>query len=112
MAIIILIILIFSPYFIPLLYGEEYLGSVAPLRVLTVYLLCFSTSVFLSSFLDYQGKAKKRAINLIIAIILNILLNLLLIPKYGATGSAFATSVSYLPYIFFNWLEVNRTFKD
>ena len=101
-------ILSFSWYFIPLIFGIEYRASVLPLRILTVYLLCFSFSIFLGSFLDYQGLAKKRAINLFIATILNITLNFILIPHFGAVGAATATSVSYLPYIVLNWLEVRR----
>ena len=101
-------ILSFSWYFIPLIFGIEYRASVLPLRILTVYLLCFSFSIFLGSFLDYQGLAKKRAINLFIATILNITLNFILIPHFGAVGAATATSVSYLPYIVLNWLEVRK----
>jgi O-antigen/teichoic acid export membrane protein len=67
-------------------------------------------SIILSSFLDYIGKAKKRAYNISVTIILNIGLNIILIPRYGATGAAIATSVSYLPYVILNWLEVRKIF--
>lgn len=103
-----LLILTTSWFFIPLIFGLEYLASVVPLMILVLYLLQFSYSIFLSSLLDYQGKAAKRAINLSITLVFNILLNIILIPRYGATGAAIGTSVSYIPYVFLNWLEVRK----
>lgn len=103
-----LLILGTSWLFIPLIYGEIYKASIIPLMILVVYLLLFSYSIFLSIFLDYQGKAQKRAVNLSIAIALNILLNYILIPRFGAIGAAIGTSVSYIPYVYLNWLEVRR----
>jgi O-antigen/teichoic acid export membrane protein len=102
------LLIFFSWFFIPLFYGKNYAGSVLPLQLLTPYLVMFSYSIFLSSFLDYRGLAKKRAINLSIAIILNIVLNFILIPQYGASGAAIATSISYAPYVFLNWIEVKK----
>ncbi|KGK98394.1 hypothetical protein LI82_11880 [Methanococcoides methylutens] len=106
-----LVIIFLSWYFIPLIFGIEYLGSVLPLQLLTVYLISYSFSIFLSTFLDYQGLAKKRAFNLLICVILNIGLNYLLIPLYGAIGAATATSISYLPYVCLNWIEVRKFLK-
>lgn len=106
-----LLILATSWFFIPLLFGEEYSSSVAPLMVLVLYLTLFSFSIFISSLLDYQGKAKKRAITLTLTIVLNIIFNIILIPRYGAIGAAVGTSVSYSPYVLLNWLEVNKIFE-
>jgi len=105
---IIIFLFIFSPYFIPFLYGTEYSASVLLLRILLPYLFFYSFSILLSGFLDYVGKAKKRAINLSVTMIINIVLNYLLIPKYGAVGAALATTISYLPYIVLNWFEVRK----
>lgn len=98
-------------FFIPLIFGKEYADSVLPLVILVPYLILFSYSIFLSSFLDYRGKAKKRAINLIIAVLINLGLNIALIPRYGAVGAALATSVSYVPYMMLNCIEVRKTLK-
>ncbi|MEA2020130.1 MAG: flippase [Patescibacteria group bacterium] len=95
-------------YFIPLIFGADYSKSTTILILLTPYMLLSSYSVFLSSLLDYQGLANKRAANLSIAAVLNLALNLLLIPSYGAGGAAVATSASYIPYVFLNWREVKK----
>lgn len=104
-------ILFLAPFFIPFFFGKQYLPSILPMQILTVYLISFSFSVFLSSFLDYIGQAKKRAVNLSFSVILNILLNIALIPKFGGAGAAIATSVSYLPYVVLNWLEVKKALE-
>jgi O-antigen/teichoic acid export membrane protein len=108
--VIILGILFLSPFFIPLIFGLEYANSVLPLQILCIYLFFYATSIILSSFLDYTGKAKIRAYNICITIVLNIVLNVILIPKYGAVGAAIATTISYMPYIVLNWIEVRRSF--
>lgn len=105
---IVLSILFFSGYFIPLIFGEKYSASVLPLQILTVYLLCTSFSKPLSQFLTYRGIAVNRVIYTSGVIILNIILNMLLIPQYGAVGAAIATSVAFIPLVLLNWLEVKR----
>jgi len=110
-AIIAIGIVFLSRIFVPLIFGVEYNSSVLPLQILTVYSVGSSFSILLSSFLDYQGLAKKRAINLSVCMVLNIVLNLILIPEYGAVGAATATSISYLPYIFLNWIEVRNVLR-
>lgn len=102
------IILSTSWFIIPFIFGSEYTRSAISLMLLVPYLLFFSYSVFLSSFMDYQGKAVKRAVNLSVAILLNIGLNYILIPRYGAVGAAITTSIAYIPYLVLNWLEVKR----
>ncbi len=106
-----LVLIFSSPYFIPILFGKEYELSVLPLQILTIYLFGYSVSVILSTFLDYIGKAKIRAINILLTIVINIILNIILIPRYGAIGAAIATSSSYLPYVVINYFEVRRILK-
>ena len=104
-------ILLFSPFFVPMIFGNEYCASVLPLQILTVYSVVFSYSILLGNFLDYQGLANKRAVFLTISVIINIIINAILIPEYGAVGAAIATSISYFPYIILNWIEVKRFLK-
>ena len=111
-SVIAFIILFLSPFFIPLIFGSQYSLSVLPLQILTVYLVAYSFSIFLSSFLNYQGLAKKRAINLSFSMFLNIVLNFALIPTYGAIGAAISTSISYLPYVFLNWRETKKVLEN
>lgn len=101
-------LLVFSGYFIPLIFGEEYSAAVLPLQILTIYLLCTSFSKPLGQFLNYRGMAARRVVYTSGAVLLDIILNLLLIPQYGAVGAAAATSVAFIPLVLLNWLEVKR----
>ena len=105
------IILVFSGIFVPFIFGKEYIGSILPLKILTVFLVCSPFLVLFGTFLNYQGLAWRRAVNLSLSTALNIALNFVLIPKYGAIGAALATAVSYLPYTILNGLEVRKRFK-
>lgn len=107
---IVLALFLLSPTLIPLLFGTEYVEAVLPLRILSIYVFFMAMSVILSSFLDYVGKARVRAYNITATIVLNVILNIILIPEYGAAGAAVATSVSYLPYVALNWIEVRKAF--
>ncbi|KUK77842.1 MAG: Polysaccharide biosynthesis protein [candidate division WS6 bacterium 34_10] len=105
------LILIFgSGFIINLLYGESYIEAVKSVQYLVPYTLMYSVAILLSGFLDYVGKANRRAINLTIALILNVLLNFFLIPKMGAEGAALATSIAYSPYFILNMIEVIKYF--
>lgn len=79
-----------------LLYGVEYLPSVAPLRVLTWCTVCsylgvarnlWVVSLERQSYLKYVYMASAA---------LNVLLNFLLIPFWGATGAALASLLAQL----------------
>lgn len=110
-GLITLVILSLSWWFMPAIYGEDYVESAKPLMLLTPYLVMFSYSVFLSLLLDYRGKAKRRAVNLSVTMVINVVLNYLLIPKYGVNGAALATSISYIPYFVLNLVEVKRELR-
>jgi len=97
-------------FLVPLIYGEAYRASILPLYLLIPYLVMFSFSIFISTFLDYRGLAMKRALNLAVTIALNVVLNLVLIPRYGGPGAAVATSVCCVPYLALNWIEVRKAF--
>jgi len=103
-------ILVFADPIVPYIFGDEYIRAVLPTQILTVYLVLSGSGIIVNQFLDYQGLARKRAKYIIVSIFINVLLNFLLIPRYGATGAAIATSVSYFPYVILNFVEAQKAF--
>lgn len=77
-------------------FGEEYLEGkyVLIILVLTQFFNVLVGAV--GQLLSMSGKEKILLRNNIILIFLNIILNLILIPKFGMTGAAIATSISIL----------------
>lgn len=80
---------------IQVLYGSKYLAS-AP--ILTIYIWA-GVSVFLgvasSQYLVTENLTKISFLRTFVGMLSNVVLNLLLIPKFGIIGSAYATLISY-----------------
>lgn len=81
--------------FVPIYYGEGFTDAVTPLLLLLPGALGFA--VARPIFAIGQGKGQLRT--LIVATgtasLINLCMNALLIPRYGMTGAAIATSVGY-----------------
>jgi len=91
---------IFSSDIINILYGSEF-RSAAP--VLTIYIWA-GVAVFLgvasSQYLITENFTKLSFFRTLIGMVFNVILNLLLIPKYGIIGAAYATLISYSVVVF------------
>lgn len=87
---------VLAPYVIRILYGQAYIGSVNPLRVITWY-VAFS---YLGSARDVwmvcENKQKYSRYMYMIASVANIFINYALIPVWGATGAAFASLITQI----------------
>ncbi|UHH26569.1 lipopolysaccharide biosynthesis protein [Halobacterium noricense] len=94
--------------FIPLYYGEEFKASINPLLLLLPGVVGFALARPI--FAIGQGKGSFRGLIFATgaAALLNLGLNLLLIPQYGVSGAATATSVSYGLMIVFHVLAARR----
>lgn len=91
-----LVITLVSKPAIELLYGEAYVGAIAPLRVITWYTAFSYLGVSRNAWLVCEGKQKYLKFLYFSAAIINILLNAILIPFYGATGAAVASLVTQM----------------
>lgn len=91
-----LIITIFAPLIIKILYGEAYLGSIAPLRIITWYVAFSYLGVARDVWLVCENKQKYSTYIYIFAVVANIGLNALLIPKFGTSGAAFASLITQI----------------
>ena len=91
---------IFSRDIINIIFGNEF-QSAAP--VLTIYVWA-GVAVFLgvasSQYLITENFTKLSFFRTFIGMIFNVILNLVLIPKYGIIGAAYATLISYSVVVF------------
>ncbi|MEK6953187.1 MAG: flippase [Nanoarchaeota archaeon] len=92
---VLILMLLFPGFFINLLFGKEYLEGTSALIFLSVGFFIFSLSYPSMQLLRMIKETKWYLINLVITIPTNVILNLFLIPKYGITGAAIATTISY-----------------
>lgn len=82
---------LFSGIIIKILYGEEYLPSIVPLRIITWYTAFSYLGVARNAWIVCEEKQKYLKWVYGAAALSNLLLNLILIPCFGASGAAAAS---------------------
>ncbi len=96
---------------IELLYGHAFLASTVMAGPLLFAIpLDFVTSVLLTVLIawDHPGRAIAATGTALAA---NVLLNIFLIPRYGALGAAYATPLSYVPFLLTLIWQLRRASK-
>ncbi len=96
---------LFSSPLMQLIFGGEYLPAAPILRVYIWSGIGLFLGTAISQYLTSEDRLKFIFILSLITMVANILLNLILIPRIGLTGAAWATAISYLlgPIILFTW---------
>lgn len=90
-----LFIAIFAHLIIYILFGNAYIGAVTTLRIYIWAGIAVSIGSTLLYYLIAENLTRINAIATAIGALVNIIINLLLIPKYGINGAAFASFISY-----------------
>lgn len=93
-AIVSLFFLFFGKWVVNLLYGEDYVPAVAPLRIITWYTAFSYLGVARNAWIVCENKQKYLKYIYISAAVSNVLLNIVFIPLYGATGAAIASLIA------------------
>ena len=101
-----IIITIFAPLGIRILYGKDYLPATVPLRIVTWYTAFSYLGVARNAWIVCEGKQKYLKYMYVLAAAINICLNLIMIPIMGTAGAALASLITQvftsiiLPYCF------------
>ncbi len=85
-----------APPAIRWMYGAAFAGSAEPFQLLLPGVCATAVSAVLGAFLSGAGRLWVTAGAGLAAWSLNVALNLVLIPRYGASGAAVASSVTYI----------------
>jgi O-antigen/teichoic acid export membrane protein len=80
---------------IQFLFGGRFLYSVKPLMILLPGIVAFSVCKVLANDLAGRGRPEFNGFAALLSLSINIPLNLLLIPSWGISGAAFASTVAY-----------------
>lgn len=91
-----IIFTIFGKLIIQILFGEAYLPTVTPLRIITWYTAFSYLGVARNAWVVCKDKQRYLKYLYCSSAILNVILNLIFIPKYGAVGAAFASLISQI----------------
>lgn len=93
-------ICIIAPLFISILYGEEYLPAVDSLRIVVWYVAFSYLGVARNVWIVCEKKQKYLKYLYFGSAMSNVVLNFLLIPKFGASGAAFASLFTQISTVF------------
>lgn len=99
-----------APRFIPILYDVQFLGAVMPLTILPWVLLPIFIDFPVGSLLNATNRAHLKTAAMGAAMVVNAVMNVLLVPKYGPVGAAWAGVGSFsfllLAGLSFAWREL------
>lgn len=93
-------ITIIAPIFITILYGEEYLSAVAPLRIVVWYVAFSYLGVARDSWVVCEEKQKYLKYLYLGSALVNVVLNFILIPIIGVCGASLASLLTQISTIF------------
>lgn len=91
-----LLFFIFGDTVVWVLYGEDYMPAVAPLRMVTWYTAFSYLGVARNAWIVCNDKQKYLKYIYVVSALTNVCLNYIFIPKWGATGAAFASLVTQI----------------
>jgi len=104
--------------FLPIILGSRFEGASNPMLLLTPGIFALGVSRIISNSIAAMGRPGLNTIFGMVGVVINILANAILIPKYGASGAAFATSISYgtllairIAYLKFNRFDLTPLFS-
>lgn len=90
-----IILMLLAKQIILALFGGEFIGSAGVLFWLLPGVVLLTIFKVLNMDISGQGRPLFHAKALVPALLINVLMNILLIPRYGAIGAAFSSTVSY-----------------
>lgn len=88
---------------VPLLYGRQFDGSIAPLMVLPWVLIPIFLDFPIGSLLNATHRAGQKTLSMGITMVINVVANALLIPSLGPTGAAWAGVISFIVLFGLGW---------
>jgi len=85
-----------SYFFIPILYGKEFVPAIKLIAIFIIGIVPFSIPTVLASFFAARGLFKYSFYTAICVSIVTICCYIVVIPRYGVVGAAIASAFSYL----------------
>jgi O-antigen/teichoic acid export membrane protein len=84
-----------GPWVVPLLFGERFAGSIAPMLVLLPGIVLMSLYLILSRNFTSRNRQQVNMVAAALALVVNVSANVWLIPRWGIVGAAASSCVSY-----------------
>lgn len=102
------IIIFFNKELVSFVFGESYLSAAMPLSILLLGHLINTLAGPVIALLNMTGHEKSVMNGVAIGLMINIVLNLILIPIFGISGAAWATTVTFVVWNLILWIFALR----
>ena len=96
----------FANYIVLFLFGKAFMEAVAIVKIYTWAGVAVSIIMVIQQYLTIENKSIIIMISSFVGAVLNVILNLVLIPRFGIVGSAYATLISYLCIPMMIWVII------
>jgi len=97
--------------FIPVVFGEEYAGSVMPFLFILPGIVMQTSVKILTKIFAGRGKIEYNSMITLFGMGISVLLYYLLIPKYGVLGAAVGSSIGYSASSLLTYVIAVKQFK-
>lgn len=109
-VLIAIIMTLFSKYLILTIFGTAFIGALPALYICIWSTVGSSLNSLAQQILLTEKLTKNISISAFLGMATNVILNMILIPKYGISGAAFATLISYMiPFLSLFLFKHTRT---
>lgn len=105
---VVIVIVLFGEFIITTVFGPEYERAYIPLVILCAGQLVNAAMGSVGSLLNMTGHERDTTTSVLVGAIVNVVLNLSLVPKWGITGAAIATSATLIVWNLIMWHKVRR----
>ncbi|MEH6552224.1 MAG: flippase [Pseudomonadales bacterium] len=111
-----LIVFMLSKHLVMTIFGADYGGSISPLVLLIPGVVLLGVAKVWANDLAARGRPELNMYTSFVTLIINVVGNVVLIPRYGLSGAAVATTLSYavcsvITLYFYLSLSKNHWFK-
>ncbi len=107
-----LLIILFSGKIVPIIFGDTFLGSVVPFKILICALPIIFMDLFSDAVLVTIGRQRLPLVSAGVALIINFILDIMLINKYSYIGASIASLTSLYVMFGLNFYFVSRSIKN
>lgn len=105
-------VIVLAPTFVPLFFGEKFIGAVLPLQIIVLVVSIIGlNNIPVIQILAGLGHDKLYLYSVLVGTLSNFSLNLYLIPLYGAVGAAFASVMAEVLILIVSMIFVYKKTK-
>src|SRR4030095_14979769 len=103
-----LLLALFGKFLFPYIYGESYDRMYSPMLWLSPGILALALQALLTAYYAGRDKVKYNLYGALLALIVIVIADFVLIPPFAADGAAMGSSLGYITYAIFMFINYKR----